>query len=90
MFRKGTKTHSRHATVALTAAMLLAAALTLAGNGRATALGGNGQRVDQLGPKYLSGARHIRMRPTTAARRRIRITTLCEDELGPKYLLSHC
>ena len=85
-------TNSRLAIAGLATGMLLAATPALAGNGRATPVAGNKVKVEQLGPKYLLGAASSRKRPITATTGPIPITlrTLCDDELGPKYLLSHC
>jgi hypothetical protein len=49
-------THSRLATVALAAAMLIAATPALAGNGRATPVTDKTLQVERLGPKHLLGA----------------------------------
>jgi hypothetical protein len=48
--------------------------------------------VEQIGPKYLpcTGSSAKRTITVTRGGIQITITTLCEDELGPKYLLSHC
>ena len=80
-------THGRLATVALTAAMLIAATPALASNGAATL--GKALQVEQLGPKHLLGTGGPRIRPTTPTTRTIPITprTLEVEELGPKYLL---
>jgi hypothetical protein len=80
-------THSRLATIALTAAMLTAATPALAGNGGGTP--GNALQVEQLGPKYLLGSGSPRTRSTTPTTRTIPVTlrTLEVEELGPKYLL---
>ena len=82
-------THSRLATIALTAAMLIAATPALAGNGGKTAAVGNTRQVEQLGPKHLLGLRSPRTRPITPTTGAIPITfrTLEVEELGPKYLL---
>jgi hypothetical protein len=85
-------TNSRLAIVGLAAGMLLAATPALAGNGRATPAACNELQVEQTGPKYLP-CTGSSPKPTITATRggiQITITTLCEDELGPKYLLSHC
>ena len=80
-------THSRLATVALTAAMLIAATPALAGNGGGTP--GTALQVEQLGPKHLLGSENSRSSSSTSATRAIPITlrTLDVEELGPKYLL---
>ena len=80
-------THSRLATVALTAAMLIAATPALAGNGGATP--GKALQVERLGPKYLLGAESARTPSTTPLTRTRPVTsrTLEVEELGPKYLL---
>ena len=85
-------TNSRLAIVGLAAGMLLAATPALAGNGRAAPVACSGRTVEQIGPKYLPCTGSSRKRTITATRGgiQITITTLCEDELGPKYLLSHC
>ena len=74
------------------AAAALAAAAVLAGNGHATPAACNELQMEQTGPKYLP-CTGSSTKPTITATRggiQITITTLCEDELGPKYLLSHC
>lgn len=82
-------THGRLATVGLAAAMLIAAAPALAGNGGKTAAVGSTQQVERLGPKYLLGLRSPRTRSITRTTGTIPITfrTLVVEELGPKYLL---
>ena len=82
-------THSRLATVALTAVMLIAATPALAGNGGATPVTGKTLQVEQLGPKYLLDTGSSRTRSITSTRRTILVTlrTLEVEELGPKYLL---
>ena len=82
-------THSRLATGALTAAMLIAATPALAGNGGATPATGKALQVEQLGPKQLLGAGSPRTPSTTPTTGIIPVTlkTLELEELGPKYLL---
>ena len=82
-------THTRFATVALTAAMLIAATPALAGNGGATPLTSKTLRVEQLGPKHLLGEGSPRTPSTTPTTRALPVTlrTLEVEELGPKYLL---
>jgi len=81
--------HSRLATVAFTAAILIAAAPALAGDagvGRATP---RGLLIEELGPKYLltKGAHW----PPVRDLRRITAPSpdhgLLVEQLGPKYLL---
>jgi hypothetical protein len=80
-------THSRLATVALTAALLIAATPALAGTGGATP--GTALQVEQLGPKHLLGAGSPRTPSTTSTTRTIPVTlkTLEVEEVGPKYLV---
>jgi hypothetical protein len=85
-------TNSRLAIVGLATGMLLAATPALAGNGRAAPVACSGQTVEQTGPKYLPCTGSSPQRTITATKGGIQVTlrTLCEDELGPKYLPSHC
>jgi hypothetical protein len=83
-------THSRLATAALTAAMLIAAAPALAANrGGATPAAGKALQVEQLGPKHLLGVGSPHTSSTTPMTRTMPVTlrTLEVEELGPKYLL---
>src|SRR5262249_49179497 len=86
--RGATMTNSRLAIVGLATGMLLAATPALAGNGHATP----SASVDQLGPKNLPCTRNAPKQTLTATTggNQIPLRALCEDELGPKYLLSHC
>jgi hypothetical protein len=82
-------TRSRLAIVALAAAMLIAAAPALAGNGGSTPVTDKTLQMEQLGPKYLLGGGSPRTRSTTPTPGTIPITSknLLVEELGPKYLL---
>jgi hypothetical protein len=82
-------THSGLATVALAAAILIAATPALAGNRRATPVTDKTLQLERLGPKHLLDAGNPRTRSITSTTRTIPITlrTLNVEELGPKYLL---
>jgi hypothetical protein len=82
-------THSKLATVAFTAAMLIAAAPALAGNTGSGQVTPRMLLIEELGPKYLlhRGAHwppvpHIRRIATPRTDQLQRI-----ERLGPKYLL---
>lgn len=81
-------THQRFAAVALAAAMLVAAAPALAGNGSPDQVTAKTLQLEQLGPKLLPG-RRIETRLLASTTRILPITfrTLEVEELGPKYLL---
>lgn len=81
-------THQRFATVALAAAMLVAATLALAGNRSPNPVTVKTLQLDQLGPKLLLGRRsQARLLASTARILPITNRTLEIEELGPKYLL---
>jgi hypothetical protein len=82
-------THCKLATVAFTAATLIAAAPAPAGNAGALQVTPRTLLIEELGPKYLlNGGAH---RPLVNESRRLaaRSTdqTLAVEQLGPKYLL---
>jgi hypothetical protein len=76
--------HKRVATIGLTAALLIAAAPAMAGNGSPTLTPGKSNQVEQLGPKYLLSPNSARTHPITAA-----TMAMLVNEFGPKYLLGY-